>query len=124
MDIATKEAEIENKEEKIKFLEEILKMAEENPVIITSKGRGIFYADSRHVQEECLIGVELDEKGKPYFTINGTYAEKNGRINTSELLLISGQRYLPAEVDKFKQSFHLYKNKRKDCKIDLLDKIR
>ena len=124
MDVATKEAEIENKEEKIEFLEEILKMAEENPVIITDKGRGIFYADSRHVQEECLIGIKLDEKGKPYFTINGTYVQNNNMITKPEILLIAGDRYLSTNLDKFKQSFHLYKNRRKDCKTDLLNKIR
>jgi|WetSurMetagenome_2_1015567.scaffolds.fasta_scaffold157625_1 hypothetical protein len=115
---------IENKEEKIQFLEKILKIAKENPVIITDKGRGIFYEDFPAFDEKCLIGVEIDKNDNPYFTINGTYAQNNNMITNPEVLLLAGERYLPRDLNKFKQQFHLYKNKRKNCKIDLLDSFR
>jgi hypothetical protein len=118
---------IENNEEKVKFLEKILKVAEENPKIITKNGRGIFYDDYPAFDEKCLIGLHIDEKGKAYFKIKGTVLPPSciGRsIYNSQELLESGERYLRRDLDKFKQEFHLYKNRRENCEIDLLDKIR
>ena len=45
-------------------------------------------------------------------------------ITNPELLLFAGDRYFPSEINKFKRNFHLYKNKRKKCKIDILDNLR
>jgi hypothetical protein len=116
---------IESKEEKIKFLEKILKMAKENPSIIGKSGVEIFDADSHHVQEKCSIGLELDGNGNSYFTINGTYAKNNNMITNPETLLLAGDRYLPSDINKFKQEFHLfrdYKNQTHDT--DLINSLR
>ena len=100
---------IESKQEKIEFLEKILKIAKENSQVI-NKGVEIFDADSHHVREECNLFVKLDNKGNPYFAIRGTYSKNSERINDPETLLFAGDRYLPNNLDKFKGKFHLYKD--------------
>lgn len=102
--------EIESKQEKIKFLEDIKGIAESNLLTIGKSGVQIFDADCRQYEEECGIGIKIDENGKAYFTIHGTYAENSSRIDSPENLLIAGDRYLPNNFDKFKGEFHLYKD--------------
>ncbi len=88
------------------------------------KGVEIFDADSHHVQEECSITIKLDEKGKPYFTIKGTYA-KNNKITEPEILLMAGERYFSSNLNTFKQEFHLYKDYNKQShETDLINSIR
>ena len=113
------------KEAKIEFLEKILEIAKVNSEFIADGGVKIFDADSHHVQEECSIGIKIDNKGIPYFTIHGTYAQNNKMITKPEILLIAGDRYLSTNLDKFKQQFHLYKDYNKQSpETDLLNKIR
>jgi len=115
---------IENKEEKIKFLENVLKIAKENPAIITDKGRGIFYKDYPAFDESCIIGIHLDEKGRPYFEIDGSYSHILSGIDRydAESLLNAGDRYFTKYLDEFKEDFHLYETH--EGGKDLLDKIR
>jgi len=102
--------EIESKQEKIEFLEKILKIAKENSLTIGKLGVEIFDGDRRQFEEECSIGVKLDELGNPYFTIHGTYARDSDKIINPEELLENGFRYLPSDINKFKSQFHLYKD--------------
>lgn len=125
MDFKTKEEKIESKEEKIKFLESILKIAKENPAIITNKGRGVFYNDYPAFDEACTIGIHLDEEGKPYFIISGSYLNKpsnQDKIYGSESLLHIGKRYFEESLEKFKKDFHLFETR--EGGLDLLDKIK
>ena len=108
--------------EKIIFLENILKIAKENPGIITENGRGIFYEDYPAFDESCIVGLHLDEKGKPYFKIKGTVEATKDKVYTPKELLIVGKRYLTKHNEEFKNSFHLYETR--DGGKDLLDKIR
>jgi hypothetical protein len=101
---------IDNKEEKIQFLEKILNLAEENPLTIGKSGVQIFDADCRQYEERCMVGIKLDERGKAYFTIRGTYARDSDKITNPETLLDNGERYLSSNIDKFKGQFHLYKD--------------
>jgi hypothetical protein len=103
-------AVVESKKEKIKFLESIKGIAEENSSTIGESGVAIFDADCRQYQEKCIIGIKLDDNGKAYFTIHGTYAQDSDRIINPETLLIAGDRYLPSDINKFKSQFHLYKD--------------
>ncbi len=114
----------ETKEEKINFLEEIINVAEKNPEIITKNGRGIFSADCAPMDEKCVIGLHLDNKGKAYFKVEGTYlASSNlGRIYSPVVLLNVADRYFSRYVDKFKNSFFLTETR--EGGEDLLDKIR
>jgi len=113
----------ENKEEKIKFLENILRVAEANPKAITDKGMGILYEDYSAFEEDFTIGVHLDEKGKAYFKVFGTHILSNhGNMYNPELLLNAGEDYLIRPLDEFKKKFHLYETK--EGGLDLLDKIR
>jgi len=116
---------IENGKKKIEFLEKILKIAKENSEFIVDEGVEIFDADSYHVQERCSIGIKIDDKGIPYFTIHGTYVQNKNRITKPEILLVAGERYLPSNLDQFKQQFHLYKDYTKQSfKADLINTIR
>ena len=109
-------------QEKINFLEKVLKFARENPEFVTSEGRAIFYEDYPAYEESCVIGLHLDKKGIPYFKVKGDYNEKNGEIFTGEELLSSASKYLKKDLVGFKHSFHLYKTK--EGGQDLLDELR
>jgi hypothetical protein len=116
---------IKSKEEKIEFLEKILQVAKENSKFIAKLEVEIFDADSHHVQEECSIGVKLNDSGSPYFTIHGTHAHNSNMITDPEKLLIAGERYLPAELNEFKRQFHLYKDYNNQIpEKDLINSIR
>lgn len=119
--------EITDRKQKVDFLSKILLIAKENPEIITDqgkidKGRGIFQYSFHAVGEECTIGLHLDEKGKPYFRVKGTYVNKNGDFYTSEELLNSASRYFKNDLVDFKNDFFLHKTRLGGR--DLLDELK
>ena len=112
-------------EKKIKFLEKILKLAEQDPRLI-GEGRQIFQDNMPPAFEEgCAVGIHLDERGKAYFRYFGGQIplKKQDGVNVdAKALLDRGRRYFPTDYDAFAKEFHLYDGDRK--LKDLFDSIR
>ncbi len=117
--------EIQDKEKKIAFLEDILTFAKTNlkdllanigkESLINKNGTILFVSDHAPMEEGCHIYLKLDKNKTPYFHIKKTMHYKTEKVSawdnkdclTPEEALEYASRYLPHKYDVFTEQVKL-----------------